>query len=268
MTTIILDAGHGGNDLGDAYGYRFEKDDNLKLTLELGERLEKYGYNVEYIRISDVYISQNDRVKLANKLGGELLLSIHRLIGEFINVDRGLGFYVNERGGIAEEVAINIAAELYPLGFCKYGIEVRSELPIIRDVNMPTLMIGIGYMNSDSDNILFDTRLNNIADAIALGIYNTIPVNNLENTYISIKEQIDNKKDLSVLYGVRVGLFSDYNNAVNLYEELKDKGFMSQLLYTEPYYAVIVGYYDDLDVVAEIEFRLGLEGYDTLLITI
>ena len=31
MSTIILGLG-GGNDLGDAYGFRYEKDDNLKLT--------------------------------------------------------------------------------------------------------------------------------------------------------------------------------------------------------------------------------------------
>lgn len=268
MATIILDAGHGGNDLGDAYGFRYEKDDNLKLTLEVGRELERLGYNVVYTRISDEYLSQNDRVNIANSVGGDLLLTIHRLIGDLPGGSRGLGFYVNERGGVAEQTAINIATELLPLGFCNYGIEVRSELPIIRNVTMPTLMMGIGYLNSQSDNILFDTRLNDIATAIAMGIYDTIPVNNIENDGTSVSETDNGNQFTSSLYGVQVGLFLDYNNAVNLYEELTAKGFMTQIVYNEPYYAVIVGYYDDLDTAASIGVILRMEGYDTLVITL
>lgn len=267
MATIILDAGHGGNDLGDAYGFRYEKDDNLKLTLELGDELERLGYKVVYTRISDVYLSQNERVNIANNAEGDLLLTIHRLVGEIINANRGLGFYINERGQVAELAAENIAKELLPLGFCNYGIEVRSELPILRDTDMPALMMGIGYLNSPSDNILFDTRLHEIATAIALGIYNTIPVNNIENAHSSTNEASNVSNGSSVLYGVQVGLFSNYNNAVNLYEELISKGYNAQIIFREPYYAVIVGYYDNLDTVAEVEFRLSLEGYDTLLVS-
>lgn len=271
MATIILDAGHGGNDLGDSYGHRFEKNDNLKLTLAVGAELEKYGYQVEYTRITDMYLSQFDRVDIANNIGGDFLLTIHRVVGELPLSEGGLGFYVNERGGIAEEAAVNIADALFPLGFCNYSIEVRSELPILTRTNMPTLMMGIGNMNSEADNLFFDTRLNDIAAAIALGIYNTIPVGNSNNfsTQDNIFTSTDyngNTSNYTVFYGVQIGLFSEYRNAVALYEELLMKGYEAYVDYKEPYYRVIVGACNDLDAVAQLEFRLNLEGYDTLIV--
>lgn len=268
MATIILDAGHGGNDLGAAYGYRYEKNDNLKLTLEVGKELEKYGYNVEYTRIIDTYLSQLDRVKLANNVGGDFLLTLHRITGELGIVERCLEFYINERGGIAEEAAINIGNELLPLGFCSYSVEVRSELPILSDVNMPSLMISIGQINSEADNIFFDTRLNDIAAAIALGIYNTIPVDSSNNLSMSDNETNENQNQTETVkqYGVQVGLFSNFDNAIVLRDELLKRGYMVQIVYKEPYYAVIVGAFDDLDIVSELEFRLRLQGYDTIVV--
>lgn len=41
---------------------------------------------------------------------------------------------------------------------------------------------------------------------------------------------------------------------------------MVQIVYKEPYYAVIVGAFDDLDIVSELEFRLRLQGYDTIVV--
>ena len=251
MATIILDDGHGGNDLGDAYGNRFEKNDNLRLALAVGEKLADYGYNVEYTRITDTYLSQFDRVEIANRLGGDFLLSLHRVIGELPVSEGGLGFYINSRGGLAEEAAVNIASALLPLGFCNYSIDIRSELPVISGTDMPSLMLAIGYLNSEADNLFFDTRLDEIAAAIALGIYNTIPVNNQVNINLSYNETDTDGTDLPVLYGVQTGLFSNYENAVMLHEELLNKGYMSQLIYKEPYYVIIVGAHEDLDVIAE-----------------
>ena len=43
---VCLDAGHGENDVGAANGDRYEKDDDLKLTLKIKEKLEAMGIKV------------------------------------------------------------------------------------------------------------------------------------------------------------------------------------------------------------------------------
>ena len=47
MATVILDAGHGGWDNGAMYNGRKEKDDNLKLALAVGKKLEDKGIGVD-----------------------------------------------------------------------------------------------------------------------------------------------------------------------------------------------------------------------------
>jgi N-acetylmuramoyl-L-alanine amidase len=268
MATIVLDAGHGGNDLGDAYGYRYEKDDNLRLTLALGDELEALGYNVVYTRTNDIYISQNDRVNIANRSGADLLISIHRIIGELVISEAGLGFYINALGGVAEEASNNIAQELRPLGFENYIITVRTEY--FRGARMPVLIIGIGYLNSENDNVLFDTHLNEIAQKIAKGIYQTIPPDgDLDDSINEPKDlTIKEEKTLDVLYSVQVGLFLDFNYALHMHNKLLDMGYPSQLVNKEPYYAVMVGADKNLDNLAELEFCLRRDGFSTLIVSI
>lgn len=177
MTTIVMDAGHGGNDLGDAYGHRYEKNDNLKLTLATGKELGSYGYKVVYIRVTDLYISQIERARIANSVNGDLLLTIHRISGEVVILEPGLLFYIDSLGGVAENIAINIAKQLQPLGFKRYNIILVTDNLLFRYADMPSLMVGIGYLNSEYDNILFDTKLNDIAAVIARGVYETMPPN-------------------------------------------------------------------------------------------
>ena len=55
MAGVILDAGHGGYDNGAQYDGRKEKDDNLRLTLAVGQILEQNGVPVSYTRQSDIY---------------------------------------------------------------------------------------------------------------------------------------------------------------------------------------------------------------------
>ena len=49
MARVILDAGHGGYDNGAQYDGRKEKDDNLRLTLAVGQILEQ---NADRIKTS------------------------------------------------------------------------------------------------------------------------------------------------------------------------------------------------------------------------
>lgn len=269
MATIILDAGHGGNDLGDAYGVRYEKDDNLNLTLAVGDALERFGYNVIYTRNIDEYLSQNDRTMIANNSEGNLLLSLHRIIGELVISDAGLGFYMPTRGGIAEETSLNIAEELRPLGFEYFSMDVRTDYPILRDTNIPAIMMGIGYLNSEDDNMLFDTRIDEIAYAIAEGIRKSIPLNNIEHNNITNQTNIKSYEDeLASLYAVQIGLFIYMNNANNVNTELVQMGFPSQIVYKEPYYAVQVGPYNDLDYIAGLELCLRMRGYNTLVVAV
>jgi N-acetylmuramoyl-L-alanine amidase len=76
---VVLDAGHGGNDVGThgPSGY-LEKDLTLDVTQRLGSLLEeRLGSEVVYTRSSDTYVGLEDRTRIANERQADLFLSIH-----------------------------------------------------------------------------------------------------------------------------------------------------------------------------------------------
>ena len=77
--TIVIDAGHGGKDVG-ALGQKVcEKDVNLAVALQLGELICKNMKDVKvaYTRTIDEYLTLQERAQIANKVKGDLFISIH-----------------------------------------------------------------------------------------------------------------------------------------------------------------------------------------------
>lgn len=77
FNTVVIDAGHGGNDSG-AVGYLgTEKFYALKVARLVRDMLQKKGYRVVMTRNSDVFISLANRVAIANRYKNAIFISIH-----------------------------------------------------------------------------------------------------------------------------------------------------------------------------------------------
>lgn len=79
LERVVIDAGHGGNDVGThgPSGY-YEKDLTLDVALRLGALIsERMGSEVVYTRSDDTYVGLEDRTRIANQRGADLFLSIH-----------------------------------------------------------------------------------------------------------------------------------------------------------------------------------------------
>jgi len=82
MRTIVIDAGHGGNDPGNLGTGRYktkEKDIALDVALRVGKYIKESfpDIKVVYTRDKDVFIGLNERAEAANKVKADLFLSIH-----------------------------------------------------------------------------------------------------------------------------------------------------------------------------------------------
>lgn len=86
---IVVDAGHGGKDVGTSYNKIYEKDINLAISLKLERVLTKYGAIVILTRTGDYDLSSpnvslrkksdfDNRIKLINNNNVDLYLSIHQ----------------------------------------------------------------------------------------------------------------------------------------------------------------------------------------------
>ena len=252
METIIIDAGHGGYDNGATYQGRKEKDDTLKLAMAVGDILEKDGYNVIYTRTSDVYQSPFEKAQIANRSGGDYFVSFHKNSGKMPNQYQGVQSLVfSERDSISNEIGENINKELEKVGYNNIGLEARPNLVVLRKTNMPAVLVEAGFINSDYENKLWDTKFQEIAQAIADGIMMSVP------------NHMDDPKG----YAVQIGLFKYESNADYQAELARDAGFDAEITYEEPYYAVRVPVEGSLEDATRVQNRLKRRGFDTLIVT-
>ena len=79
VTTVVIDAGHGGHDSGAVGKKSKEKDIALDLALRLGKLIEKNFSDVKviYTRKTDEFIELYRRAQIANEIHADLFICIH-----------------------------------------------------------------------------------------------------------------------------------------------------------------------------------------------
>ena len=250
--SIMLDAGHGGQDPGAVYKGRQEKDDNLKLALAVGKILESNGINVLYTRTTDVYQTPFEKARFANETGADFFISFHRNSSPESGQYNGVEVLVYDKKGIKYQMAENIVGALGELGFKELGVKERPGLVVLRRTKMPALLIETGFINSDKDNQLFDEKLQEIAKSIADAILGTLDEETVESP---------------LYYRVQTGAFRSRENADRMLYQLTDQGFPAFILKENNLYKVQVGAYLQLGNAVNMEQRLRDAGYSTVIVT-
>lgn len=79
LSTVVIDAGHGGKDPGCTWGKYTEKELNLKVALAFGAMIEEAypDVTVIYTRKDDRFVELHTRGDIANKANADLFISIH-----------------------------------------------------------------------------------------------------------------------------------------------------------------------------------------------
>jgi len=79
LSTVVIDAGHGGKDPGAIGKTIQEKAITLAIALKLGEYIEEYIEDVEvlYTRKTDVFVELKERAEFANRNKADLMISVH-----------------------------------------------------------------------------------------------------------------------------------------------------------------------------------------------
>ena len=239
INRIIIDAGHNGlTDPCAVFNGRRESDDTLRLANAVGEILTRNGYDVVYTRTGDLSQSVVQKAELANAANGDLFVSIHRNMGTYPEQYNGVQTLIYDRQGIKVPMAENINRNLEGLGFRNINVDVRPDLAVLRRTRMPALLVEAGFLDSQKDNQLFDTRLDEIAQAIADGIMDTLNTEEasaLSMTsspsapWSSFQTEAQGAEADAIsrqpLYRVQVGAFHNLQNAVQLEQELKRLGY-------------------------------------------
>lgn len=284
-TKIVVDAGHGGSNPGAVYQGRRESDDALRLAMAVGKILEANGYDVSYTRTSDVTQSVGQKAAIANEEGADLFVSIHRNAGQYPGQYDGIQTLIYNDSGIKKDIAERIDANLVALGFRDIGISLRPNLVVLNSTQMPALLVEAGFIDSDKDNQLFDSKFQAIAQAIADGIMETLEGQRVSSSAVEEEEPEERHRfpmrpvppmppekpappmEPEELYRVQAGAFRERTNADNLLQLLENDGFPAFIVYQDGLYKVQVGAFSRLSNAIAMEREVREKGYNTYITT-
>ena len=274
---IVIDAGHGGKNPGAVYQGRRESDDALRLAMAVGNILEENGYDVIYTRTTDATQSVGQKAAIANEEGADLFLSIHRNAADYPGQYDGIQTLLYDDSGLKKKIAERINANLEALGFRNIGVDIRPNLVVLNSTRMPALLVEAGFIDSDKDNQLFDSRFQALAQAIAEGIMETLEESAATEEGVSadslspVASVSDQAEDPSLpdkeLYRVQAGAYREREYAENLLSLLENDGFPAYIIYHDGLYKVQIGAYARLSNAIAMEREVREKGYNTYITT-
>jgi len=152
---IVLDPGHGGDDIGApaVFGRSpkgpFEKDIVLDMALRLAKLVAAEGATVKMTRERDVGVGLRDRAEVANRMKAHALVSIHCDSCDAPNTLNGTSVYYDHQHsrGFAGLVQGELIAAL---GTADRGVR-NANFAVIRRTRGPGVLVEVAYMNHEGD---------------------------------------------------------------------------------------------------------------------
>lgn len=162
---IVVDPGHGGDDLGTYYGNMIEKEINMDICQRLAKMLKEENINYVFTREADINIDVKERAAFANKLNATLFLSVHNNNMEGQPNYKGTEtLYSSLKNPVDSKVDGKRFAQIVQnelvrdLKMIDNGIILRNDLAVTRRTTMPAVIAEIGYISNQSDRSKLSTE--------------------------------------------------------------------------------------------------------------
>ncbi|MDO5301226.1 MAG: N-acetylmuramoyl-L-alanine amidase [Tissierellia bacterium] len=178
---VVVDAGHGGKDVGAvAIDDTHEADLNLEVAQLLKPLLEARGYVVIMTRSSDTTTGLRSRPELANEVGADVFMSIHFNSAGSEKANGIEVLYASEedvehKGPNEYRLAKEVLNELIKAtGANNRGIKNRPDLVVLNSTEMDAALVELGFLSNEEDleQIQSPGYLKLMAQAIDRGIAN------------------------------------------------------------------------------------------------
>ena len=148
FSTVIIDAGHGGKDVGGHYNKTYEKHLALDTAKRLEYILKQKGYRTRMIRNSDVFLSLQKRTSIGNGYSNSIFVSIH-YNSTYRKGAKGLEtFYYSSRSKpLAEYVHKNMLRKTR-----SFDRKVKfARYYVIRNARNPSILVEGGFLSNSSE---------------------------------------------------------------------------------------------------------------------
>ncbi|MBZ6526204.1 N-acetylmuramoyl-L-alanine amidase [Aerococcaceae bacterium DSM 111021] len=170
--TIMIDAGHGGEDSGaiSLDNITYEKDVTLRTAELLQAKLEALGTTVVQTRSDDSFVDLEERTDLSNEANVDAFLSLHYDSSPVPDWHGTTTYYFHQDDfDLADSINQQLSQFELPNNNVMFG-----NYHVLRENNQPSLLLELGYMSNsiDIDYIRSQEYLESITDLIIIGLYN------------------------------------------------------------------------------------------------
>jgi N-acetylmuramoyl-L-alanine amidase len=216
---IWIDAGHGGSDPG-ALGFNIkEKDLTLDIALLIQKGLNEYDdVDVRMSRTTDVYLSLQERTKMANHANADIFVSIH--INAAMNkAAKGFESYTYPGSNAGTRALQNVLhREVYKMmgNVDNRGMK-QKNLHVLRESKMKAILTESLFISNPEDNKLLQQE--EYIQKIAQG-----HINGLES-FLGLKKTSKPPPIVTKHWHVQVGAFEEKENAEAMVNDLKRLGY-------------------------------------------
>ena len=170
---VVVDAGHGGRDVGATRNGIYEKDIVLAMSKQLGRILQQMGYSVIYTRTEDIELDLEPRVDIAENARASAFVSVHaNSLGANASTVNGVETYHAPGASLGKSLAEFVHAQiLASTGANDRGVR-SARFHVILKTSMPAVLVETGFITNPSEAAkLVDSAYQlRMAEAIARGV--------------------------------------------------------------------------------------------------
>ena len=167
--TVVIDAGHGGHDVGGQWGRVYEKHLALDTSVRLEKHLKRMGYRTVMTRRGDYFLTLPQRCQIANRYRNAIFVSVHFNYTWKQDVSGLETFYFNSEG---QKLANHVQNRMIRYTRSVDRNEKFSRFYVIRNTKMPSILVEGGFVSNEAErNRMKSGRFREaLARAIADGI--------------------------------------------------------------------------------------------------
>jgi N-acetylmuramoyl-L-alanine amidase len=172
--TVVIDAGHGGHDDGAHGVLGLEKDFSLQMAMAVRTALMQRGFKIVMTRATDVFVSDAQRVTVANQTDKSIFIGIRfnssgnnsttgietlALTPQASTDSSGVAYNANGHIGNKNDAAnISLATAIQAnvisrFKFVDRGVK-RSQLPVLTGCKRPSIVFKGGFVSNEKECLL------------------------------------------------------------------------------------------------------------------
>ncbi len=176
LPTVVVDAGHGGNDGGTYSGKIIEKDITLAVAKKMQKLLEEQDINVIMTRETDEYMELKERTQISNENDTDLFISVHCNYYEGGSEVKGIECYYAEDDEISKKVAETIMKNIDKISGLRNRGAKEEDYFVTEFNDAPAVLVEMGFLSNPTEckNLADSDYQQSLAEELVEGVLKSL----------------------------------------------------------------------------------------------